>query len=91
MAGDKHRVEEVIYSFEELMSENYQIVKREPSKQDELVIRVATERDTSGDTRDAVEDALSEEFGVLAELIVTTSDAIGLESATKMERVAKEY
>lgn len=84
-------VEEVIWGFDELMGENYQIVKREPGEQSELVVRVATEADVDSDTRDAAEAALSEAFGVPAELIVTTSDAIGLESATKMERVAEEY
>lgn len=84
-------VEEVIWSFDELMGENYQIVMREPGEQDELIVRTATEKDINDRTRADAEAALEEEFGVPAELIITTSDAIGLESATKMERVTEEF
>lgn len=84
-------VEEVLWQYDELYGENYQIVRTHPGEQEELTVRVATKERIPEDVATDARRDLEEEFGVPAMLEVVSPDDIGLESAIKMERVADEY
>jgi phenylacetate-CoA ligase len=84
-------VEEILWSYDALYGENYQMVKHQPGVQDELHVRVAMEGDITEDVEQKVTGDLEETFGVPARFTKTEPGDIGLESATKIERVAEEF
>jgi len=84
-------VEDILWSHDEIYGENYQMVETQPGEQEELRVRVATESDIGDDTITAVERDLEDAFGVPATFEVIGPEEIGLESATKLEKVVEEY
>jgi len=84
-------VEDVVWRFEAVFGEAYQIVKEQEGMQERLYVRIAAEDDVDESVTDKISDALEVEFGVDAYTEVVSPDEIGLESAIKLERVAEEY
>jgi len=84
-------VEDTVWSYDELYGETYQLVQTDPEEQDQLHVRIATDKDVSEELLEEVEAELEAAFGAPSECTVIAPGEIGMESTTKLERVAEEY